>query len=85
MLYREEILYKYYEFNYHETAVSDSNSCISLWHHMMLLCCCCCCCRGQASLVFYELACKLNRDCNDLVWLAITGLTEQLLHEKIDR
>lgn len=39
----------------------------------------------QASLVVYELACKLNRDCNDLLWLAISGLTEQLLHEKIDR
>ena len=39
----------------------------------------------QASLVCYELACKLNRDSNELVWLAITGLTEQFLHEKIDR
>ncbi len=33
----------------------------------------------------YELACKLNRDSNDLVWLAIIGLTEQYLYEKIDR
>jgi cell division control protein 45 len=55
---REEILYKYGEFNYHGTA---------------------------ASLVLYELAWKLTRDNNELLWLAITGLTEQLLHEKTDR
>jgi cell division control protein 45 len=39
----------------------------------------------QASLVLYELAWKLTRDNNELLWLAITGLTEQLLHEKTDR
>ncbi|CAI8047238.1 Cell division control protein 45 homolog [Geodia barretti] len=55
---REEILYKYSEFNYHSTA---------------------------ASLVLYELAWRLTRDNNELLWLAITGLTEQLLHEKTDR
>lgn len=38
-----------------------------------------------ASLVMYELAWKLTRDTNELLWLAITGLTEQLLHEKTDR
>ena len=37
----------------------------------------------QASLVMYELACKLNRDGNEVVWPAIVGLTEQLLYEKI--
>ena len=35
--------------------------------------------------MMYELACKLNRDINELVWLGIAGLTEQLLYEKIDR
>ncbi len=39
----------------------------------------------QASLVTYEVAWKLTRDSNDLLWWAIIGLTEQLLHEKIDR
>ena len=31
----------------------------------------------------YELACKLNKDSNEVVWPAIVGLTEQLLYEKI--
>ena len=39
----------------------------------------------QASLVMYELAWKMSRDNNDLLWWAIIGLTEQLLYEKIDR
>ena len=39
----------------------------------------------QASLVMYELAWKMSRDDNDLLWWAIIGLTEQLLYEKIDR
>lgn len=55
---REEVLYKYYEFNFHGTA---------------------------ASLVMYELALKLSKDSNDIIWLSIIGLTEQLLYEKIDR
>lgn len=38
-----------------------------------------------ASLVIWELAWKLTRDNNEVLWLAITGLTEQLLHEKTDR
>ena len=33
----------------------------------------------------YELAWKMSRDNNDLLWWAIIGLTEQLLYEKIDR
>ena len=40
---------------------------------------------SQASLVMYELAWKMSRDDNDLLWWAIIGLTEQLLYEKIDR
>ncbi|XP_064392878.1 cell division control protein 45 homolog [Halichondria panicea] len=55
---REEILYKYYEFNTHGTS---------------------------ASLLMYELAMKMSRDSNDLLWWAILGLTEQLLYEKVDR
>ena len=33
----------------------------------------------------YELAWKMSRDNNDLLWWAIIGHTEQLLYEKIDR
>jgi fucose 4-O-acetylase-like acetyltransferase len=33
----------------------------------------------------YELAWKMSRDNNDLLWWAIIGLTEQLLYERIDR
>lgn len=32
-----------------------------------------------------DLALKMSRVNNDLVWWAIIGLTEQLLYEKIDR
>ena len=39
----------------------------------------------QASLVMYELAWKMSRDNNDLLWWAIIGLTEQLLYERINR
>lgn len=35
--------------------------------------------------MMYELAWKMSRDDNDLLWWAIIGLTEQLLYEKIDR
>ena len=42
-------------------------------------------CLSQASLVMYELAWKMSRDDNDLLWWAIIGLSEQLLYEKIDR
>ena len=35
--------------------------------------------------MMYELAWKMSRDNNDLLWWAIVGLTEQLLCEKIDR
>ena len=59
-LSREEILYKYYEFSQHSTAVSQSEVCCSdtgpVLHPL------------QASLVIYELAWKLTRDNNELLW-----------------
>ncbi|KAJ8042920.1 Cell division control protein 45-like [Holothuria leucospilota] len=38
-----------------------------------------------ASLVMYDLAWKLSKDTNDLLWWAITGLTSQLIAKRIDR
>ncbi|KAL5477053.1 hypothetical protein EMCRGX_G023795 [Ephydatia muelleri] len=38
-----------------------------------------------SSLVAFDLAWKLSKDNNELLWWAIVGLTEQLLYEKIDR
>ncbi|PIK60025.1 putative cell division control protein 45-like [Apostichopus japonicus] len=38
-----------------------------------------------ASLVMYDLAWKLSQDTNDLLWWAITALTNQLIAKKIDR
>ena len=40
---------------------------------------------SQASLVMYELAWKMSKDSNDLLWWAAIGLTHQYLYEKIDR
>ncbi len=33
----------------------------------------------------YELAWKMSKDTNDLLWLGILGLTDQWLHNRIDR
>ena len=33
----------------------------------------------------YELAWKMSKDSNDLLWWAAVGLTHQYLYEKIDR
>ena len=33
----------------------------------------------------YELAWKMSKDSNDLLWWAAIGLTHQYLYEKIDR
>ncbi|XP_015770499.1 PREDICTED: LOW QUALITY PROTEIN: cell division control protein 45 homolog [Acropora digitifera] len=38
----------------------------------------------MASLVMYELAWKMSKDSNDLLWWAAVGLTHQYLYEKID-
>ncbi|XP_022797063.1 cell division control protein 45 homolog [Stylophora pistillata] len=40
---------------------------------------------SSASLVMYELAWKMSKDSNDLLWWAAIGLTHQYLYEKIDR
>ncbi len=39
----------------------------------------------QAALLMYELAWKMSKDTNDLLWLGILGLTDQWLHNRIDR
>ncbi|KAK2558175.1 Cell division control protein 45-like protein [Acropora cervicornis] len=39
---------------------------------------------SAASLVMYELAWKMSKDSNDLLWWAAVGLTHQYLYEKID-
>lgn len=39
---------------------------------------------SSASLVMYELAWKMSKDSNDLLWWAAIGLTHQYLYEKID-
>lgn len=39
----------------------------------------------QASLIMYELAWKMSKDSNDLLWWAAIGLTHQYLYERIDR
>jgi len=39
----------------------------------------------SAALIMYDLAWKLSKDSNDLLWLAIVGLTEQFLFARIDR
>lgn len=38
-----------------------------------------------ASCVAYELAVQLNRAQNDLLWLAIVGVTDHFVHERIPR
>ena len=40
---------------------------------------------SSAALIVYDLAWKLSKDSNDLLWLAIVGLTEQFLFSKINR
>ncbi|XP_072164043.1 cell division control protein 45 homolog [Diadema setosum] len=40
---------------------------------------------SSAAVVMYNLAWKRSKDTNDLLWWAIVGLTDQLLHKKIDR
>ncbi|XP_065891075.1 cell division control protein 45 homolog isoform X1 [Dysidea avara] len=55
---KQEVMYKYNEFHYHETA---------------------------ASLVVYDLAWKMSKDNNDILWWAILGLTDQYVHHKIDQ
>nr|BAH83666.1 cell division cycle 45 [Patiria pectinifera] len=41
---------------------------------------------GQsAAMIMYDLAWKMSKDTNDLLWWAIVGLTDQLLSKKIDR
>ncbi|XP_071949522.1 cell division control protein 45 homolog [Antedon mediterranea] len=39
----------------------------------------------SAAYVIYQLAWKLSKDSNDLLWWSIIGLTDQLLSKKIDR
>ncbi len=33
----------------------------------------------------FQLAWKMSKDTNDLLWLAIVGVTDQYLHHKVDR
>ncbi|XP_057295663.1 cell division control protein 45 homolog isoform X1 [Hydractinia symbiolongicarpus] len=40
---------------------------------------------NSVATVLYDLAWKLTKDSNDLLWLSIVGLTEQYLMSKIDR
>ncbi|XP_063965219.1 cell division control protein 45 homolog [Lytechinus pictus] len=40
---------------------------------------------SSAAVVMYNLAWKKSKDTNDLLWWAIVGLTDQLIHKKIDR
>ena len=37
-----------------------------------------------ASLLCYSLVTSLNKSSNDLLWLAIVGLTDQLVHERVE-
>ncbi|KAM7452073.1 DNA replication initiation factorcdc45 [Porites harrisoni] len=39
---------------------------------------------SAASLIMYELAWKMSKDSNDLLWWAAIGLTHQYLYERID-
>ena len=39
----------------------------------------------QAALQMFELAWKMSKDTNDLLWLAIVGVTDQYLHNRTDR
>ncbi|CAM9308546.1 unnamed protein product, partial [Hapterophycus canaliculatus] len=41
---------------------------------------------GSASAVqLFAMAMQLNKDTNDLLWLAIVGLTDQYIHQRIDQ
>lgn len=40
---------------------------------------------SSTAVVMYNLAWKKSKDTNDLLWWAIIGLTDQLVHKKIDR
>jgi len=40
---------------------------------------------SAAAVILYELAWKLSKDNNDLLWWSIVGLTEQYMFSKIDR
>jgi len=39
----------------------------------------------SSAFLMFELAWKMSKDNNDLLWLAILGVTEQFTHSKIDR
>ncbi|XP_063448909.1 cell division control protein 45 homolog [Mytilus trossulus] len=39
----------------------------------------------SASLIMFELAWKMSKDTNDLVWLAVVGVTDQYIHFKTPR
>lgn len=41
-------------------------------------------CGTSSALVLYELSWKMSKDSNLLLWWSIVGLTDQLIHEKID-
>ncbi|XP_032223599.2 cell division control protein 45 homolog isoform X1 [Nematostella vectensis] len=38
----------------------------------------------SCSVLMYELAWKMSKDCNDLLWWAAVGLTDQYINERID-
>ena len=33
----------------------------------------------------FEMAWKMSKDTNDLLWLAVIGVTDQFIHNKVDR
>lgn len=39
----------------------------------------------SSALLMFELAWKMSKDCNDLLWLAIVGVTDQYVHYKTPR
>jgi len=39
----------------------------------------------QSALLMYDLAWKMSKDSNDLLWLGIIGVTDQYVHYKTGR
>lgn len=42
-------------------------------------------CVCQSALLMFELAWKMSKDSNDVLWLAIIGVTDQYVHYKVAR
>jgi cell division control protein 45 len=86
---RRQLLFDYYEFTFHGSSVSALRYRFSPFalvnlkssgaDHLLLLT------SMQTSLLMFELAWKMTKDSNELLWWASVGLSEMLINGKMAR